>query len=153
MRVPIVCWICLLVTLPVSAQAEEVLQVECHKSFPEAMLDLQQAIKAGGQQVLKVQKVDKALQGSGYAASEYRIVFFGDEQQNAAWQHHHPEIIPLLPLKITIFNDHEVVRAVIPAPTVFLRLYADRRLDSLIGQWQQTVSRIMHIYQGLCSTG
>ena len=70
-------FLCLLLSVTRLAQAEEIVITRSMLAFPEAMLALQESIRAHGYTVSRVQRIDIGLTGMGYKTDKYRIVFAG----------------------------------------------------------------------------
>ena len=87
------------------ADAEQLLMARSVEPFPEAMLDLQESIRAHGYAVTRVQRVDVGLTGMGYKTDKYRIVFLGKIDEIRAIAEKAPRMTPYLPLKISIFAE------------------------------------------------
>lgn len=94
----------------------ELIMVRSDKTFPEAMLLLQDAIKQQGYRLSRVQRVDIGLTKLGYQTDKYRVVFFGKTDEIHYLTRHHPELIPYLPLKIAIFAEAEETLLVTSRP-------------------------------------
>ena len=136
----------LLVLLYSPAQAiitGELIMVRSDKSFPEAMLILQDAIHQQGYKLSRVQRVDIGLTESGYQTDKYRIVFFGKTEEMHRLTEEHPELIPYLPLKIAIFAEAEETLLVTSDPATFMDLYPDLRLYKTFQQWHDDIVNIM----------
>ena len=69
--------VCLLLTVPRAVFAEDIVMARSTLPFPEAMLALQESIRAHGYTLSRVQRVDIGLTGMGYKTDKYRIVFAG----------------------------------------------------------------------------
>jgi len=136
----------LLVIVWLPAQAiitGELIMVRSDKTFPEAMLILQDAIKQQGYTLSRVQRVDIGLTMSGYPTDKYRIVFFGKKDEIHRLTRQYPELIPYLPLKIAIFAEAEETLLVTTDPAIFMDLYPDPRLHKLFHQWHEDILNIM----------
>ncbi|MDH5472851.1 MAG: DUF302 domain-containing protein [Gammaproteobacteria bacterium] len=134
----LVCW------LPAQAIITgELIMVRSDKTFPEAMLILQDAIKTQGYTLSRVQRVDIGLTMSGYPTDKYRIVFFGKTEQIHELTKKHPELIPYLPLKIAIFAEADETLLVTSDPAIFMDLYPDPRLHEVFHQWHEDIVNIM----------
>ena len=137
-----------LLLLLLNAQAQaiitgELIMVRSDKTFPEAMLILQDAIHQQGYTLSRVQRVDIGLTMSGYQTDKYRIVFFGKPEEMHRLTKEHPELIPYLPLKIAIFAEAEETLLVTSDPAVFIDLYPDPRLHKTFRQWHDDIVNIM----------
>ena len=136
--------ILLLISLPSSAIITgELIMIRSDKTFPEAMLILQDAIKQQGYTLSRVQRVDIGLTKSGYKTDKYRIVFFGKKEQIHRLSKEHPDLIPYLPLKIAIFAEAEETLLTTTDPATFMDLYPDKDLYPLFQQWHDDVVAIM----------
>lgn len=131
-----ICWM-------TTVGAEELMMVRVQKPYAEAMLALQDNIKLQGYDVMRVQRVDVGLKSRGFTTAEYRVVFFGkaDEIQTLAQQH--PELMPYLPLKITLFAEGDSSLAVTNNPHLLKQFYTDKSLQPIFTRWEKDVRAIM----------
>lgn len=131
-----------LFALCVSAQAEDLLMARSRQSFPEAMLTLQESIRNHGYVVQRVQRVDIGLTAMGYETDKYRVVFLSklDETRSLAVQH--PELIPYLPLKISIFAEGNQTLLVTSNPVALKGLYPDPELGMQFERWERDLRSI-----------
>ena len=139
-RCVIVLWACLVV-LPVGA--EELMMVRSPKPFTQSMTALQESIDLHGYKVMRIQRVDVGLKSRGFSTAEYRVVFFGDTDEIQALSRQHPELMPYLPLKITLFAEGESSLAVTNNPRILQTLYQDPDLQTHFIQWEKNVRGIM----------
>lgn len=126
-----------------SAQADELLMTRVERPFPEAMNALQQSIQDHGYKVTRVQRVDIGLTSSGFKTAEYRVVFFGKPEELLALPDQHPELLPYLPLKITLFAEGEASLAVTNNPAVFSTFFKDPELSGYFRRWEKDVRAIL----------
>src|SRR5512139_1951712 len=113
----------LMMALPVCAQ--ELMMVGSPRSFPEAMLTLQTAIGEYGYTLSRVQRVDIGLTGSGFTTDKYRVVFFGKLEEIRTLSERYPQLIPYLPLRMTIFAEEDETLVVMEDPARLANLVAD----------------------------
>jgi uncharacterized protein (DUF302 family) len=133
-----------LLTLAVApVAADELIMVRAEQSFPEAMNDLQKAIKDHGYTVARVQRVDVGLTAKGYKTAEYRVVFFGKLEETRALYEKHPELLPYLPLKITLFAEGDSSLAVTNSPIVLSTFFRDPALRIQFIRWERDVRSIL----------
>ena len=78
------------------------LQARCDQDFPEAMSFLQNSIRQRGYTISRVQHVDKGLKQRGYQSLKYKVVFFGKADEIDDIRLHYPQLLPYIPLSITI---------------------------------------------------
>ncbi len=122
-------------------QAEELMIVRSKLEFPEAMLKLQEVIKAEGYVVSRVQRVDVGLTNSGYTTDKYRVVFYGKADETHQLIEKHPQLAAYLPLKIAIFAEQNETLLVSAAPTqIFGSEFADMQL--MVKRWQTDLVQI-----------
>lgn len=127
----------------VSASAEELMMVRVQKPYAEAMLALQDFIKLQGYEVMRVQRVDVGLKSRGFTTAEYRVVFFGKADEVQALAKKYPELMPYLPLKITLFAEGESSLAVTNNPHLLKEFYSDKALQPIFARWEKDVRAIM----------
>lgn len=131
----------LLAALPLGA--EELMMVRSPKPFTESMAALQESIDLHGYKVMRIQRVDVGLKSRGFSTAEYRVVFFGDAAEVQTLSQQHPELMPFLPLKITLFAEGDTSLAVTNSPLIFADLYKDPDLQIYFKRWEKTVRAIM----------
>ena len=112
-------------------------------TFPETMSALQSSIVEEGFKVSRVQRVDIGLTSSGYNTAEYRIVFFMREDVVHDIVKQHPELIPFLPLKITIFAERSDTILVTLNPIKLDEFFPDLKMSKTFAQWNVEVNRIL----------
>jgi uncharacterized protein (DUF302 family) len=129
--------------LPLSAIADDLIMRRIAMTFPEAMNALQTSIAEEGFTVSRVQRVDIGLTSSGYNTAEYRIVFFmrPDEVHHIVEQHH--ELIPFLPLKITIFAEGNETIVVTLNPLKLNEFFPELKMEKEFSEWSDQIVNIL----------
>ena len=127
----------------ITANAEELMMVRVQKPYAEAMLALQDYIKLQGYEVMRVQRVDVGLKSRGFTTAEYRVVFFGKAAEIQTLAKQYPELMPYLPLKITLFAEGESSLAVTNNPHLLTAFYSDKALQPIFTRWEKDVRAIM----------
>lgn len=133
----------LLLLLAAPAAAQELMMVRAPHSFPEAMLTLQTAIADHGYTLSRVQRVDIGLTGSGFTTDKYRVVFFGKIEEIRTLTARYPQLIPYLPLHMTIFAEEEETIVVMEDPARMANLVSDPEVEFLFRRWHNDVLSIM----------
>lgn len=128
--------VALLCGLSVPAFADQLMMVRSTQTFPEAMLRLQEEIKARGYSLSRVQRVDVGLTGMGYQTDLYRVVFFGKPEEIRRLSREYPQMIPYLPLKIAVFAEDGDTLLVATRPGEFARLFDDPALSGIFARWE-----------------
>jgi len=123
--------------------AEELMMVRSPKPFTESMAALQESIDLHGYKVMRIQRVDVGLKSRGFSTAEYRVVFFGDAAEVQTLSRQHPELMPYLPLKITLFAEGDTALAVTNNPQILATLYKDPELQAYFTRWEKAVREIM----------
>lgn len=137
----------LLITLLLAftdAHADSVLMARSSQAFPEAMVALQQAIKAHGYRVTRVQRVDVGLKVGGFRSDAYRVVFFGTPDDMRTLPARYPELMPYLPLKVVIFAEGDTTLLVTDDPAVLKALFPQKALAPVFDRWAGDVQAILH---------
>ena len=138
----ILAWLLLCISL--LARAEEIVITRSVLAFPEAMLALQESIRAHGYTVSRVQRIDIGLTGMGYKTDKYRIVFAGKIDEIRELTKKAPQLAAYLPPKISIFAEGDQTILV----TINPRLYADiagDEIDPIIfAHWESDLRSIFH---------
>lgn len=133
----------LLLLLGIPATAQELMMVRSPHSFPEAMLTLQSAIADHGYTLSRVQRVDIGLTGSGFTTDKYRVVFFGKIEEIRTLSARYPQLIPYLPLHMTIFAEDEETIVVMEDPARMAQLAPDPEAAFLFRRWHNDVLSIL----------
>lgn len=134
-----------LALLATSAQAveERLLMMRSTQSFPETMLALQKTLGEYGYTISRVQRVDIGLTSSGFQTDKYRIVFFGKPGEIRRLSKDHPELIPYLPLKMTIFAEQEETLLVALDPLALHGVVEDEEFRYQLMRWKNDILSIM----------
>lgn len=127
---------------PLLAGNDQLLLMRSKQDFPETMLLLQKSIAEYGYTVSRVQRVDIGLTGSGFNTAEYRIVFFGKPQEIRRLTARYPQLIPYLPLKITLFAEQDETLLTTFDPTLLTDLAADEEFRSQAMRWRSDIIAI-----------
>jgi uncharacterized protein (DUF302 family) len=137
-------WIALAVGLLTGfpAGAEEIIMVRVPRTFPEAINALQDGIRARGYTVSRVQRVDVGLTSSGFKTAEYRLVFFGKEEEIRTLPARAPELIPYLPLTIVVYAEGDETLALMTNPAKLAEFVGYPELHRLFRRWEQDVRAI-----------
>lgn len=132
-----------LLALSLPAAAEHLMMARSVESFPEAMLTLQTTIGEHGYTVSRVQRVDIGLTASGYATDKYRIVFFGKPAEVRQMTRTYPQMIPYLPLKMTIFAEGEETVVVTANPVEFGDFVPSPEAQELFARWHRDIRSML----------
>lgn len=131
-----------LLAASLNASAEDLLMARSRQAFPEAMLTLQESIRNHGYVVQRVQRVDIGLTAMGYQTDKYRVVFLGKLEETRELAAAHPELIPYLPLKISIFAEGNQTLLVTSNPATLKALYPDPSLAVRFDRWERDLRSI-----------
>jgi uncharacterized protein (DUF302 family) len=128
----------------VPVNAEEILMARSLQPFPEAMLALQDSIRDHGYTLSRVQRVDIGLTGMGYKTDKYRIVFLGkiDEVRELAVKA--PQMIPYLPLKISIFAEDSQTILITSNPRLYAAIAGNAVDPAIFERWERDLRSIFH---------
>jgi len=134
--------LCSLLQLPSLADAEEIIMTRSVLAFPEAMLALQESIRAHGYTVSRVQRIDIGLTGMGYKTDKYRVVFAGKLEEIRQLTDKAPELTAYLPPKISIFAEGEQTVLVTLNPQLYAEI-AGAAVDPIIfTHWESDLRSI-----------
>lgn len=133
----------LLLGLSAAVGADQLLMIRSSQPFPEAMLTLQSAISARGYKVTRVQNVDKGLSSTGYRTDNYKVVFYGKQEEVAQLAANHPELIPYLPLNVAIFAERDNTLLVTSRPGVLADFFPDPELKAVFMRWEKDLDDIV----------
>lgn len=131
------------------SQADDLMMARSTEDFPETMLMLQTLIKQQGYTASRVQRVDIGLSKSGYATDKYRVVFFGKAKEIKQISERLPEIVPYLPLKISIFAEEGQTILVTLDPTSFDKMYPNSSFSKTFIQWKKDMQAIFNKIQNV----
>ena len=128
--------------LPTLSQADDLIMRRIPADFPETMIALQASVVKQGYRMSRVQRVDIGLTSSGYDTAEYRIVFFTRPDQLDMIETEHPDMIPFMPLKITLFAEGDETIMVTLNPLKFNEYFPDAGLGELFATWEKDIIQI-----------
>lgn len=126
-----------------AACAQELLMARSPEEFPETMLRLQDSLVEHGYTVSRVQRVDIGLTQSGFITDKYRIVFFGKPEEVRNLSRRYPQIIPYLPLQMTVFQEGKETVIVTADPLILQTLIADPEVGYIFNRWKSDLLSIM----------
>lgn len=132
----------LLLSLPLQAGSDQMIMMRSSQSFPETMLALQRVLGEYGYTVSRVQRVDIGLTASGFTTDKYRIVFFGKPQEIRQLSARYPQLIPYLPLKITLFAEQEETLITTFDPTLLAMMINDDTFRHQAMRWRSDIIAI-----------
>ena len=124
-------------------RADGLLMARSLQMFPEAMTSLQSAISARGYKITRLQEVNENLARRDFKSDMYRVVFFGKYEEIKALTAQYPELIPFLPLNITIFAEGNQAILVSAHPRELEKFFPDPRLKPVFERWEKDVSEMM----------
>ncbi|MFA5529583.1 MAG: DUF302 domain-containing protein [Thiohalomonadaceae bacterium] len=126
-----------------AVQAEDLFMARSPLSFPETMLALQEVLTARGYVLSRVQHVDVGLTEMGFTTDKYRIVFFGMPEQIRSLSARYPQLVPYLPLQVTIFAEGEETLVVGADPLMLRGLADDPALMPVLQRWHDDLIVVM----------
>lgn len=127
-----------------AAQAEELIMMRVTQTFPETMVNLQSAIIKTGYKISRVQRVDIGLTKSGFKTDKYRVVFFGKPDEIEMLTSKHSDLIPYLPLKISIFSEKNDTILISNSPLTLAGYYKDIP-GEIFKRWNKDISAIFQL--------
>lgn len=134
-------WLALVLCTP--ALASDLLMARVNRMFPEAMTLLQSAISSRGNTVTRLQQVNENLQRREFKSDIYRVVYFGKLEEVRQATARNPQLIPFLPLNITIFAEGEQTILVASHPQMLRAFFPDPELQPLFERWEKEMVEIM----------
>jgi uncharacterized protein (DUF302 family) len=126
-----------------TATAQTLWMVRSAQSFPETMLDLQEAIVDQGYTISRVQRVDIGLTESGFETDKYRIVFFGRPEEVRVLTTAYPQLVPYLPQQIILFAEEQETLVVTVDPLLFQELVKEPAVRATFERWREDVQAIL----------
>ena len=125
------------------AFADGLLMARVNQSFPEAMTLLQSAISSRGYTITRLQQVNENLARRDFKSDMYRVVYFGKLDEVRQVTAAHPELIPFLPLNITIFAEGDQAILVASHPQTLQQFFPDPALKPVFERWEKDIDSIM----------
>lgn len=125
------------------AVEESMLMMRSTQSFPETMLALQKHLGEYGYTISRVQRVDIGLTSSGFQTDKYRIVFYGKPDEIRTLSKRYPQLIPYLPLKMTIFAEQDETVLVALDPTMLEDVVGNDEFYYTLQRWKNDILSIM----------
>ena len=132
-----------LLVLGAPAWADGLIMARVNAPFPEAMTLLQSAISSRGYTITRLQQVNENLARREFKSDMYRVVYFGKLDEVKKVTAAHPELIPFLPLNITIFAEGEQAILVASHPQSLQQFFPDPALKPVFDRWEKDVDDIM----------
>ena len=126
-----------------SVRADGLLMARSLQMFPEAMTSLQSAISARGYKITRLQEVNENLARRDFKSDMYRVVFFGKYEEIKTLTAQYPELIPFLPLNITIFAEGNQAILVSAHPRELEKFFPDPRLKPVFDRWEKDIVEMM----------
>lgn len=129
--------------LSAPAMAEGLLMARTDNQFPEAMTLLQSAISSHGYKITRLQQVNENLAKRHFKSDMYRVVYFGKYNEIHKITAKHPNLIPFLPLSITIFAEGDQAILVASHPRMLEEFFPDPSLKPIFERWEKDMVAIM----------
>jgi uncharacterized protein (DUF302 family) len=133
-----------LLYIPQLVCAEEIVMTRSVLAFPEAMLALQESIRAHGYTVSRVQRIDIGLTGMGYKTDKYRVVFAGKIEEIRELTDKAPQLTAYLPPKIAIFAEGDQTVLVTINPLLYADIAGDAIDPIIFSHWESDLRSIFH---------
>ena len=128
--------------------ADGLFMARMDKAFPEAMTLLQSAISSRGYTITRLQQVNENLQRREFKSDMYRVVYFGKLEEIKQISVQQPELIPFLPLNITIFAEGEQSILVSSHPSTLRQFFPNPALGPVFDRWEKDIGAIMDEVRG-----
>ena len=129
--------------LTTPAMADGLLMARTNSQFPESMTLLQSAISSHGYTITRLQQVNENLAKRHFASDMYRVVYFGKYDEIKQVTDKHPELIPFLPLNITIFAEGDQAILVASQPRMLEAFFPDPDLKPVFERWEKDMEAII----------
>jgi uncharacterized protein (DUF302 family) len=129
--------------LTAPAMAEDLLMARTDNAFPEAMTLLQSAISSHGYKITRLQEVNENLAKRQFKSDMYRVVYFGKYDEIKQVTAKYPELIPFLPLSVTIFAEGDQAILVANHPRMLETFFPDPALKPTFERWEKDMVTIM----------
>ncbi len=89
------------------------------------------------------QRCDFALNKLNYKSDKYRILFFGEYDEIKKMSNKYPEIVPFLPLKITVMEEGNYTLLIATPPIILSSLVKTNDERMTIFRWQEDIKSIL----------
>ena len=110
------------------ARADGLVMAHSLQMFPEAMATLQNAISMRGYKITRLQEVNENLARRDFKSDMYRVVFFGKYDEIKVLTAQHPDLVPFLPLNITLYAEDNQTILVSAHPRRLEKFFPDPTL-------------------------
>ncbi|HEX8978406.1 MAG TPA: DUF302 domain-containing protein [Parasulfuritortus sp.] len=137
----------LLQAVALPAKAEGLMMVRSQLPFEDALSALEIAIQDQGYAVTRLQQVNENLAKRAYKSDMYRVVFFGKLSEIRPLAASHPDLIPFLPLHITLFAEGKDTIVLCAPPTDLEEWYPDPKLKPIFEHWEHDMRLILNRMQ------
>jgi uncharacterized protein (DUF302 family) len=141
LKITVILWALFGLSLP--AAADGLLMVRMDKQFPEAMALLQSAISSRGYTITRLQQVNENLERREFKSDMYRVVYFGKHEEVRQVTAAHPELIPFLPMSVTIFAEGDQTILVASHPQTLHGFFPAADLKPVFDHWEKDITEIM----------
>lgn len=125
------------------AAAEGLIERDLDLEYPEAMAYLQTAIRDAGYELQFIQPVDRGLRRRGVDAEELRVLHVLPPDTASARAAAHPDLAPLLPLRITLYRERGALRVSAMRPTLLAGPGLDPAAARILDGWESDLRRIV----------
>lgn len=125
------------------AHAEKVMMARSYESFSVTLESVKKALESRGYTIAHEQRCDGGLKGFGYETDLYRVIFFGKAEEVRHWSKVQPEMIPYLPLKLSVIAEEDQVLVVSFNPEELGLLFTDRKLQIQFSRWKNDIESVM----------
>jgi len=134
--------IAVLLLLPVTSLAENMIMLRINHSFDNTMILLKEKLNEYGYKVAHIQKCDGGLTDSGYQTDMYKSIFFGKFEEMRQLTNTHPQVIPYVPLKIVVMKEKDTIVLVALNPETLAEFFPDKTLVTQFGRWASDIRAI-----------
>jgi uncharacterized protein (DUF302 family) len=107
------------------------------------MAQVKQTVADHGYTVSKIQRIDRGMSNAGYQTDFYRIVFFAKLDEMRTLSSQYPQMIPYLPLKITVFAENDDTLLMVMSPAQLAHYYREPELRSHFSRWESDLRAIL----------
>jgi len=110
--------------------------------YDQALNDMTEAIQYHNYTLIKIQPVDEGLRSRGYRSLDYKVLFFGSQQQVNSILADNPQASVLLPMRIILYRKGNKVIASTPNMRMWKSVFG-KKLQPMLDRWDKDVRAIM----------
>lgn len=137
----------LLMLLTSPLLAGNLIMVRTPLQFDDAEKRLKVAIAESGYTLLAAHPIDVSLVATGFSDGQYRAITLENSVGTAELLDRYPRLAPFLPLRITLFAEHETSVLAALNPLYLKNYFSDEELAGFFWRWNRDLHQILQSVQ------